>query len=153
VEALQNFGEVQLALGLDTTFDPYAGQPTKPHYGAVISLNENNIDSHALWVRQDRLYYGRSFDQAQPFSGSDYLLYRIQQSTSRTDWETTSFYKQYHRILEGASKGDSSWDVAKADLQALVDMILASPDFTRADAVRLSKTITEEVQGLKQRLK
>lgn len=105
--------------------------PVEPGYCALIAAPD--IDEKLLWVKKDKLYYGRSADQAQPFRKSDYVLYSITSpAIEDINVSKLSFYKSWQLVLKDAqmaSKPDFK-ESAKVNLAAVLADISVSPDLT-----------------------
>lgn len=83
VEALLELGDTDPLIGLRKEFDPDAGEVLEPGYFALIDMDESELNTDELWVRDSRLVYGKSLADAKPFRDADYVLYSIAQTLER----------------------------------------------------------------------
>jgi hypothetical protein len=125
VQALVGFKETQPLLGVRTEFG--GALRLVPSYLALVDLP--NIDPAELAVRETSLYDLKSNE---PFRRADYVLCSIEQVAKRDDEMMLPFFKPlWNRVVEDASAADAnSWKSAKANMLALAQAILLSPDFT-----------------------
>ena len=70
-------------------------------YFLLASAREGEIDPAQLWVTRDRPFYGASKDNAPPLAGCDYMLFRIEATDHRDDWESlTTIQQPYQESLQ-----------------------------------------------------
>lgn len=152
VEAVLGLGNTNSIIGLRKEFDPDAGDALVPDYFALIDIPQSGLNPDHLWVRKGQLLSGNTFDTAQPFRDADYLLYSIAQVPERSDITTLPFYPLYERVKqEAASSDESSWKRAKADMLALYQTLVLSPDVTPKQADQLNAGYIAEIKCLHKR--
>jgi len=150
IESLIGLGETQPIAGLRTTFDPDAGDILRPSYLALIAPGGQPLDTKQLWVQERRLVYGPGLQTAIEFRSADYVLFSITQTGERGDIATLPFYPLYRQMRAAAVKpDDDSWKVAKANLVALNQAMVQSPDLTSDQVDKLYAAYKLEL--LKQR--
>jgi len=126
IEKLLGLGGTLPLIGLQTTFDPQAGDPFRPSYFALI--DKQGVDPNELRVKNNALMKdGKEYREA------DFVLYSIVRSPDRRrdDVEQLPFYDTWERaVTEAMSLKEGSWETAKANLLALLSAIRLSPDLT-----------------------
>ena len=75
-----------------------------PGYFVMINRPENEISPDNFFVKDDKLYYGTSFKDCEPYRESDYVLYSLVNIPSRQDEKTLPFYPQYLSLKDDASQ-------------------------------------------------
>lgn len=75
-----------------------------PGYFVMINRPENEVSQADFFVKDDKLYYGNSLKDCQPYRESDYVLYSLVNIPSRQDEKTLSFYPQYLELKSDASE-------------------------------------------------
>jgi hypothetical protein len=120
-------------IGLQTTFDPQAGDPFRPSYFALI--DKQGVSPNEFGVANNTLIKdGKENREA------DFVLYSIVRSPDgkRSDIEQLPFYNLWDSaVKEAMSLKEGSWDTAKGDLLALLSAIRLSPDLTFEQADEL----------------
>jgi hypothetical protein len=96
--------EARPELRFHQTFSGGAGAGAnrlRPGYFAVIGAADGTLPSSQLVVRDDVLCSGPSRESAKPLSGYQYLLFRIESSAERDDWDSlASIRTPYEQSLE-----------------------------------------------------
>jgi len=131
VETLFGKNDMEPLVGLRAEFNPDTGKPLTPGYYALIDMQESQVEADKLYVREGRLNYGESLATAQPYRQSDYVLYSIARSDTRSDTDTLPFYPIFEQVKQEASKGTSeAKESAKANMLSLWQQMALSPDLT-----------------------
>lgn len=136
-------------VGVTETFDEQ--RPLTDGYRVLIT--NRAIDPEALWVRGGQLYYGDDFESAFPYDGENYLLYRIDNVSNRTDYRSLESVKPlYEKALSEvmAGNGESLTATYKAMTRAISSSIeLTIPDI-KTITVKLKEEFTVRWENQKQ---
>jgi hypothetical protein len=163
VEALFDGGQIQPLIGYRKEYDPDGNAPITPGYFALLANQQNNIDPARLWVKNNRLCYGdtlaeavsvqeRNAAAANPLQETEFVLYSLVQSVSRSDVDLLPFYPLWERVQrEAAQPTEEHWRSAKANMLSLYQTISASPDLTEPQAKELVDEYVAKMQQLHQR--
>jgi hypothetical protein len=92
IESLTGSDKNITILRLHDTFS--AGPTLRARYLAAIALPARSIPEAELFVKNDKLCRGVSLAVAQPLSGQNYVLFRIDALTQRDDWEDLTAIKE-----------------------------------------------------------
>jgi hypothetical protein len=142
-------------VGQRFTLSPTAGDSLRPGYYALIDADEGAVDARQLWVRENALVSGPSLAEARPFRQADYVLYSIAQTAARDDERLLPFYPQYERVLEEATKtkekDDEAWKSASANMVALWQTLVLSPDLIPAQRDALIEGYAAEMKRVRER--
>jgi hypothetical protein len=126
IEKLLGLGDTLPLIGLQTTFDPQAGDLFRPSYFALI--DKKDVNPNELGVKNNAL-----MKDGEEYRDADFVLYSIVRSPDgkRSDIEQLPFYDLWERaVAEALSLKDGSWDTAKGNLLTLLSAIRLSPDLT-----------------------
>lgn len=110
----------------------------RPSTIVMLGKSEREISSSEFWIKENRLFYGRTIQTAKPYSESDYLMYSIEHQTKRSIAELGSmdFYqKHWLKAKSLALQGQSG--AAFQELTLLLASIAISPDLTQDDQLGL----------------
>jgi hypothetical protein len=153
VSRLAGMGQTNPIIGLRNEFDPQAGDLFEPSYFALIDAKAGEVAEDKLWVKDGELLYGDSANDAISFSNYrevDYVLYSVVQSDTRGDVSLLPFYPLFERIKQEATiPENNSWKRAKADLVALYQNLVLSPDLTSPHADALNKGYINKAKKLR----
>lgn len=131
VEKLVGAVDGELHLGLHQTFQSQGGggNVLKPGYLAVIRAEENEVDKDKLWIVEDRIRYGDSLVNSQPFKKFTHIVFRIEKQTERDDWDAlTNISEPRAEMVKALAKGDR--ESAKSYKVSAQTAALLSPDLT-----------------------
>jgi hypothetical protein len=137
-ESLFNSNGVLPLVGLRDSYGPNFAEPLRTSYFALLDLP--NVDARTLWVRGKQLWQGASFDAAQPYRSSDYVLYSITGAAdnARDDTDTLPFFAQWQEVKQLATSRDTrDWESAAIAMAGLAQSVLCSPDLTDNQASEL----------------
>lgn len=150
-------GEV---IGSDATNQPLIGLRQefranpgfKPGYYALIDSRQAKIEQNKLWVRDNELLYGDT-DNAPKFTGANYVLYSIGQTTERDDFEKISpiggMWKQVKTEATGTKA--ETWENAKVVMSSLYTALVTSPDLTEEHALKLDDELVARMVRIHER--
>lgn len=150
-------GEV---IGSDATNQPLiglrqelrAGGSFAPGYYALIDSPQTQIDQSKLWVRNNELLYGDT-DMAPKFTDANYVLYSINQTIERDDYDKLSpiggMWKQVKAEATGTKP--ETWENAKVAMSSLYTAIVISPDLTEDHALKLDDELVERMRRIHER--
>jgi hypothetical protein len=175
VEELIGIKGISPLMGLRKEFHPEVGDLLKPNYFALINKPEDELKKvfekkfnmklkklqEVLWVIDNQLYVGKSFDEAEYFPEikfgdnnnyvPDYVLYSLRAGTTRGDVESSDFPfgEVLKQVRKQATTGDDkNYEIAVADLASLWQMMYLSPDLTTKHARELKKQYETEMLQL-----
>lgn len=146
---------VQTLLGYDET-QPIVG--TRVEYGGRTPLtpvrfaliDAPDVEPSALGIEQ-----GGLVDRAgKPYRQADYVLCSIDKLPTRDDETSLPFYPLWERVVAEASKPtQDAWESAKANMLALMQTILLSPDLTEGQADELLNQYERQMKAYHDRAK
>lgn len=148
LEALFAIGGMQPVIGWRQELDPDAGDPIEPGYFALVNSPESTTFSQRFYVRNRKLMFGNSSTAVEPYRASDYVLFSLLRSDERTDVTALPFQAQWERVQrEALQPTEAHWRSAKANMLALYQSLVTSPDLTPRQAEQLAdgyvRSITE----------
>jgi hypothetical protein len=147
VDALLGLESTKPLIGMRDEIDPDAGDPFAPSHWLLLDLPKSEFREELLWVRDGHLQYGTSEENLSDFHKADYVLFSIVKSENRGDVRTLPFYSLFETALkEAASAETESWQRAKANLSALYQMLILSPDLTSEQADVLNDSFVNELK-------
>ena len=147
VEELAGLGNLDPLLGIRREFDPDAGDPFTPGY--FVLTQKTDLDVSKLWVKGGQLLSGDTLASAQPFRDAAYALYSVMPTTERSDVDTLPIYALYQEAKKKAAlPGNENWDVAKASLSAMYQLMVTSPDLLADHADKLTDGYIAELQKI-----
>lgn len=121
------------------------GNDLRPGYIAVILARANEIHADQLFVKQDRLYYGRPGGE-QPFRGFDYMLFRIEGRQERDDWRLKNIEEPMNKAIAAMAEGDL--EKAEAFKKVALVTALTSSDLAVVDRRRVVQAVKEELAAI-----
>jgi hypothetical protein len=135
VDALLGLHETEPLLGYQVTVNPDIKQTFEPHHLVLIDEDEAKVDRSKFWVKESRLHYGPSLEDAEPYCEHDFLLLQVAQGDKRSDERTLPFYPVWEkaRALAMRAHNDHYWSEAKAHFNTLKRQLFESPDLTEPD--------------------
>jgi hypothetical protein len=141
-------GEVHLALHQSfVSAGGGGGNELKPGYLAVILANANQVAAERLSVKEDRLYYrAKPGSPPTPFTGYDYMLFRIEGRPERDDWRLKNIEEPLNKAVEATLQGEA--EKAKAYKTVALATALQSPDLAVYDRRRVVQAIKEELAAI-----
>jgi len=146
VEALLEMGDTEPVLGWRQELGQ-AGGGFEPGYFALVAPTESEPDPNKMGVIDNRLVYGASRDDARPFQNADYVLYSVRQAKARFDLDTLPIYPLWEQVVRAATVADDKyWLNAKANMAALYQAMLLSPDLTSQHALELAEEYREKMR-------
>jgi hypothetical protein len=150
IQALLGLGKLQPLLGIRREFDPDADALLMPGY--YVLCNRTDLDETKMWVKEGKWLYGDDLASAASRSGDDYVLYSVVQTPERSDADALPFYSLYQQAKQQATQPTKeSWDVAKANLAAVHQMMVTSPDLTPEQASALLDAYLVELKSIHDR--
>jgi hypothetical protein len=120
---------------------PGQGNSLVPGYFAVILATTNDVDSAKLSVKE-----GQLFHNGKPFTGFDYMLYRMEGRAERDDWRLKNIQEPLDKAIEALIQGEAE----KADAFKRLALIAAmqSPDLAVHDRRRVVLAIKQELDQI-----
>ena len=134
-------GQVHLALQQAFTSAGAGGNPLRPGYFAVVLATDTQIDPNQLTVKQGRLRY-----QGTPFTGFDYMLFRIEARKERDDWRLANIEMPLQKAIAALLTGNSK-DAEAFKTTALI-AALEADDLAVHDRRRVALAIKQELSEL-----
>ena len=116
-------------------------------YFVLINTPEGSIDPNQLWVKGNRLYFGKSASESKPFRDSDYTLYSILHDESRSDISELPFYPLWSEVIRDANDGAA--DNAEVNMSSFTQSLLSSPDLTFKHALSLVGDFRKDLDIIK----
>ncbi len=142
----------QPIIGLRKEFD--GSGEFKPGYFALIDSRDNRIDQSKLWVRDNELLLGETMDDAQQFTGANFVLYSIGQAGERDDYDQLPFYGQWKTALaESFTAEPEKWKSAQANWTALFQQMSLSPDLILPQANTLADLCYQQMESNYRKIK
>jgi hypothetical protein len=114
-------------------------------------LDQPKVDAEILWVRGKQLWQGSTADAAQPYRGSDYVLYSVTGAANndRDDTDTLPFFAQWQEVKQLATSRDQrDWESAAIAMAGLAQAVLCSPDLTDKQAGDLADEYRTRMEKL-----
>lgn len=141
-----------LIVGYQQTFASVGGGGTndlRPGYVAVLNEPMGTHRADQLWVKGGQLCVGDGLDTANPLTGVDYMLLRIETRATRDDLDSLSPMKD---LFDQAVNALSGMDTEKADmlLRSAQGAVASSPDLVRNDRFLLLKKLRETYNHFKE---
>ena len=150
LEALLGLESTKPIIGMRDEIDPDAGDLFEPCYWLLVDLPKEQFREERLWVKDGHLLYGESKENLTDFHRADYVLFSLVQSETRGDVRTLPFYPLFETALkEAASPETESWQRAKADLSALYQMLILSPDLISGHADALNDSFVSDLKRVR----
>ena len=145
---LQNLinGPGKLHLGLNDTFSVNS----QGGYYAAVRATEEEVDKSKLRVEDNHLRIVDGND-TKPFDLFDYMLFRVEVTTDRNDWDSLG---RIQEPLGQARKAyaDLNEELADANYRKALLAVREAPELTTADRIRVSLLIKEDYKKLKEDL-
>jgi hypothetical protein len=138
----------QPIIGLRQEFEP--GENFYPGY--FVLIDSEKIERNKLWVRENDLYYGDP-PNLEKFTGANYILYSIGQTTERDDFDKFSpIGKMWEEVKTEASNPKSdAWENAKVTMSSLYTAMVTSPDLTEEHANQLNDELVARMVRMHER--
>lgn len=147
LQALIGAGDLQLALH-DTFGDQRVGG-----YFAVIRASQNQVNPAQLRVEKHQLRIANSLNPSlsQPFEEFDHMLFRLEVTEKRPDYDSLASIQTPMRQAHQALK-DMDETKAETFLRAAIIAAHEAPELTRADRTRVKLKLKEDFNKLKEDL-
>jgi hypothetical protein len=156
IEALTGSDDTQPLVGMRLERNTNAGESVTEEVHALINAEVKPEDRKKFFVKDNELCFGDTRDTATSYRAADYVLVEL----TRTDERTVAglpFTALYQRVKEEASQsGADSWKRAKANMLALWQAMVLSPDLIPTHRDKLFqgyKKETKEVHDEAERIK
>jgi hypothetical protein len=144
VDGLLSMTDTELVAGHRWEYNDGITPWLVPGYFALIARDEKEVDSESLKVVNGRLQHGD--DHVSEFRESDFVLYSLRALDRRRDFRELPFYDlQKQALVAAASPEDGSWERAKANLVAVYQQMLSSPDLTFSQAHELASNFKQDL--------
>ena len=158
IDNLLNSKQIEPLFGFRKEFDADSKEGFSGGYYLMIDKSAKGIDFEKFFVKNNRLCYGQDIDSASPYvdvqnlAKSEYVLFSITKSDTRSDFKTLPVYQSYNKILEelkGTSEVSTDHkEKIKGKLRVLNIEMRQSPDLTEKDAKSLMEKFVKEVSEL-----
>jgi hypothetical protein len=146
--------ENRLVLGLHQTWTAgtAGAAPLRSGYFAVLLEDQAKVDNDKFWIQNGRLLKGESASQAKPLRGINYMLFRLERSDERDDWDSlTTIQEPYNKAIEMLRVGNT--DQADAYIRAAKAAAFLSNELTRnVDQRRVVVQIQKRYEEAKEQL-
>ncbi|MCA9540363.1 MAG: hypothetical protein KC620_15800 [Myxococcales bacterium] len=150
-ERLLGLQDGRVMLTLNDTFVDAGGNADNlitGGYRAVVQAPVSALKAETLWVEEGSLRVGTSRDNLKPLVGYDYMLLRTETRTERTDWsQLTNLSTARDEALACLESG--KLDEGDTRIKAAVFAALRCPELTRADAMRVARSMRAEYDELR----
>ena len=147
LQELFGAGQNHLHLGM---YNSYAEKELKAGYIVVIRATETQVkDTSKLWVVADQLRTGNSLKQNTPFTGYDYMLFRVEVFDKRDDWEQLTAIQNPFQAAIRALHNTSDTSQAIHYLRTALLEASQSPELTKADRRRVVDSLKEQFEQAK----
>jgi hypothetical protein len=124
--------------------DTPGGNVLRPGHYAAILATKDDLKDKTLSVQNDQL-----LADGNPFTGYDYLLFRIDSVLGRPDWRLKNIQKNINAAKQAyLRRRDDEGDEYKA---AALVAIFDSPDLSEYDRSRVAQAIRDELIAFQQR--
>jgi hypothetical protein len=148
IENLMKINGITPLVGLQSQFHPETNHDLSQNYFVLINTSEDKVKAEELWVKDDCLYKGTSFENCTHYRDADYVLYSIRGKNER-DVDMLPFEDLWVRIQQQAIQpDDNSWSRANADMLSLFQTMYLSPDMTKKHALALRNDRIAEMNSL-----
>jgi hypothetical protein len=142
MDALFDSSDVEPLIGCRKEFLKEAMDEFSAGYFILMNTDENDVDESKFFIKGNRLYYGDSFDDAEPFRDSDYVLYSILAAPKRSDTELLPFHTQFLQLQSYVSDipdviSPEQTTIINAKRYKLQDTIRMSADLVRPQVKEL----------------
>ena len=136
MDTLFNSNDVEPLIGCRKEFLQQALDEFSSGYFLLMNTEEKEVDENKFFVKNNKLYYGDSLNDARPFRDSDYVLYSIIASPRRDDTELLPFHSQFVQLQSYISDipttiSKEQGDIINAKRYKLQDTIRMSADLVR----------------------
>jgi hypothetical protein len=151
VNVLMGLDDTKPIIAFQETINPdIADQKLEPTYLVLIDTPAfGDTEKGMFRVKDGKLFYGSTDENAAPYRTSDFVLLEIAQANKRTDEQTLDFYPQWEQTLsfgEQSAIQNEAWEQAKHNLNALWSTITKSPDLTKPDKERFKQEYLDELK-------
>lgn len=119
--------------------DSSGGASLKSGFTAVIKANANSFDEKQLWVKDKRLHFGKTLEEARPLEGYDYMLLRTEATERRDDF--LSFDSLGKLLKDAIREGHRDKPAGDAIIQTVKVIVWESPDLTNTDRLVVAKAV------------
>jgi hypothetical protein len=152
METLFNNEDVDPLIGCRKEFMQQALDEFNSGYFLLMNTEEKNIDENKFFVKNNKLFYGDSLQDARPFRDADYVLYSIIAAPRRDDIELLPFHTQFLQLQSYISDipttiSKEQGDIINAKRYKLQDTIRMSADLVRP---QVKEVITDYDAELKE---
>jgi hypothetical protein len=151
VQELIGATDGELHLGLHQTLVGAGGGGSNTlasGYVAIAAAPAAALPAERLWVKQDRLCVGHSLAASAPLDGHTYMLLRVETRAERDDWDALiAISVPFQQAMTELGNGEV--DRAELACRQAQGVALRSPDLSRADRVRVARTVREQFDEAK----
>ena len=152
VDVLLGIGETTPLVGIRQEFDHDLGSPIHPAYFALVDGPEAEYPVDRLWVRDGALMIGERRDQLRPLRETSYVLFSTRGADELSDVDTLPVHSIASTVIDlAATRDESDWKRAKAELVVLLRTLLSSPDLTRDQALRYHESVVHQAKDAHER--
>lgn len=116
LNSIENFfgmgDDTQLRIGQRREFkDPEIHNTTDTFssgYWIMLRKDQKDVDKNKFWVKDNELYYGTNKGNIKPYRENDFILFEINASDKRNDYETFDFHDHWESAREALINGELS---------------------------------------------
>lgn len=120
---------------------PAGGAPLCSGYTAVVSADASTFDKNKLFVKKSGLCFGDNLRTAKPLNGYDYMLLRIEASSTRDDYLTFDTFSKL--LADAIREGLKNRNIGKSIIDTAILNAWSSPDLTATDRLRVAKALQD----------
>jgi hypothetical protein len=152
IESITDSDDVKPLVGVREEFKQDGN--LQPGYFVLINEAEENFAEENFFVKNNQLYYGKSFQESSHYRDGDYVLYSIMSGVRRSDISMLPFYQTWKELNKYISEiddkhlNDDQSKKVRGKLFALQNAIRFSPDLTRAQAANIITDYMQQVNDL-----
>jgi hypothetical protein len=156
MEQLLGVTDKQMVLGFEQTFAEAAGgNQLRPGYIAVIDAQRGSFPQEQVWVRDGTLLAGATAAAAQPVTGVNYMLLRIDTAATRSDWFALATISEplnqaTNMLSQFDATGRPNFKGAEGFIYQSIAATWSSPDLTEEDRKRVALAIKTRFKDLKE---
>ncbi|CAM1344010.1 hypothetical protein [Tenacibaculum amylolyticum] len=77
-------------------------------YWIMLRKDQKDVDKTKFWVKDNELYYGTNKGNIKPYRENDFILFEINASDKRNDYETFDFHDHWESAREALINGELS---------------------------------------------
>lgn len=136
--------------GIRKEFDPASNETFSPGFYVMIDKSDKEWNPSDFFVDKENKLKYRKDNNLTDFREDEYMLFSINKSTDRNDYQLLPVYESYDKILEYAQELDKIGDIEKQKIKDMLRVLnfdmVRSADLTEPDAAMLIKKFFETIK-------